>query len=52
MGYLLIISQTRTRNKAALDGLASRARRLLEFLSLEPEPRDEVEAKRRAGLTK
>jgi len=48
--FLLIPSQTTKRNKAALDVLASRVRRLLEFLSLEPQPRDEVEARRRTAL--
>ena len=47
---LLIAPQTTKRNKAALDILASRVRRLLEFLSLEPQPRDEVEARRRTAL--
>ena len=48
--FLLIVPQTTKRNKAALDILASRVRRLLEFLSLEPQPRDEVEARRRTAL--
>ena len=49
--FLLIAFQTTKRNKADLDDLASRVRRLLEFLSLEPQPRDEVEAGRRTALT-
>jgi len=48
--FLLIASQTTKRNEAALDDLASRVRRLLEFLSLEPQPRDEVEARQRTAL--
>jgi len=44
-----IIDTTKT-NKAALEVLASRLRRLLEFLSHEPEPRDELEASRRTVL--
>jgi len=46
----LIASQTTKRNKAALDDLASRVRRLLEFLSRQPEPRDDVEARERTTL--
>jgi hypothetical protein len=49
--FLLIASQTKNRNKAALDDLASRVGQLSDFLSLQPEPRDEVEARRRADLT-
>ena len=48
--FPLIAFQTTKRNKADLDDLASRVRRLLEFLSLEPQPRDEVEAGRRTAL--
>ena len=48
--FLLIAPQTTKRNKATIDILASRVRRLLEFLSLEPQPRDEVEARRRTAL--
>jgi hypothetical protein len=51
MAFLLIVSQTTKRNKAALDDLASRLHRLLEFLSHEPEPRDELDASRRTALT-
>ena len=43
-------SQATKRNKANLRNLASRVRRLLNFLLLEPEPRDEAEAERRTGL--
>jgi hypothetical protein len=50
--FLLIASQTQNRNKAAFDDLASRVGQLSDFLSLQPEPRDEVEAQRRADLTK
>jgi hypothetical protein len=49
---LLIASQAKNRNKAALDGLASRLRRLSDFLSQELQPRNEVEVGRRAELTK
>lgn len=49
---LLIAPQTKRRNKAALDDLASRVGRLSDFLSQQPQPRDEVEAGRRADLTK
>jgi hypothetical protein len=48
----LITSQTKNRNKAALDDLASRIRQLSDFLSQEPQARDEAEAERRADLTK
>jgi hypothetical protein len=48
----LITSQTKNRNKAALDDLSSRVRQLSDFLALQPEPQDEVEAQRRADLTK
>jgi hypothetical protein len=48
----IIASQTRNRNKAALDDLASRVRQLSDFISLQPEPQGEVEARRRADLTK
>ena len=48
---LLITSQTKYRNKAALNDLVSRVSRLSDFLSQEPQPRDEVEARRRADLT-
>jgi len=51
MVFLLIASQTTKRNKAALDDLASRLHRLLEFLSHEPEPRDERDASLRTALT-
>jgi len=51
MAFLLIASQATKRNKAALNDLASRLRRLLEFLSLEPEPRNELEASQRTALT-
>lgn len=47
---LLIAFQTTKRNKAALGDLASRVRRLLEFLSHQPQPPDEVEARRRTTL--
>ena len=47
---LLIASQTTKRNKVALDDLASRVRRLLEFLSHQSQPRDEVEVRRRTTL--
>jgi hypothetical protein len=49
---LLITPQTKNKNKAALDGLSSRVRQLSDFLSLQPEPQDEVEAQRRVDLTK
>ena len=48
--FLLIASQTTKRNKTAINDLSVRLYRLLEFLSLEPQPRDEVEAKRRKSL--
>jgi len=48
--FLLIALQTTKRNKAALNDLASRIHRLLEFLSHQPQPRDEVEARRRTTL--
>jgi hypothetical protein len=51
MASLLIASQTKHRNKAAVDDLASRVNRLSDFLLQEPQPRDEVEAGRRADLT-
>src|SRR5579863_9845584 len=47
---ILIAFQTTKRNKADLDDLASRVHRLSEFLSLEPQPRDEVEDGRRTAL--
>ena len=50
--FLLISSQKTKRNKAALNDLASRVRQLSDFLSLQPEPRAEVEARRREDLTK
>jgi hypothetical protein len=50
-GSPLITSQTKNRNKAALDDLASRIRRLSDFLSQEPQAHDEAEAERRADLT-
>jgi hypothetical protein len=52
MACLLIPSQTKNRNKAALDDLSSRVRQLSDFLSRQPEPQDELEAQRRAELTK
>jgi hypothetical protein len=48
----LIPSQTKNRNRAALDDLSSRVRQLSDFLSWQPEPQDELEAQRRAELTK
>ena len=50
--FLLIPLQKKTRNKADLDDLASRVRRLLDFLSQEPQPRDEEEARRRTDLAR
>jgi hypothetical protein len=49
---LLITSQTKNRNKAALNDLSLRVRQLSDFLSLQPDPQDELEAQRRAELTK
>jgi len=49
--YIIQMVDTTKRNKATLDILASRVLRLLEFLSVEPQPRDEVEARRRKALT-
>jgi hypothetical protein len=49
---ILIASQAKNRNKAALDGLALRLRRLSDFLSQELQSRDEAEARRREELTK
>jgi len=51
MGFLLIASQTTKRNKSALNDLASRLHRLSEFLSYEPEPRNELEVSQRTALT-
>ena len=48
--FLLIASQTSKRNKAALNSLASRLLRLLQFLQYQHEPRDGAEAGRRTAL--
>ena len=49
---LLIALPTNKHNKAALNDLASQVRRLLEFLSHwhQPQPLDEMEARRRTAL--
>ncbi|KAI6018714.1 hypothetical protein BKA83DRAFT_1684352 [Pisolithus microcarpus] len=43
---------SRNRNKADIEGLASRVRSLLEFLSREPQPRDEEAARRMMDLSR
>jgi len=48
--YIVQIIDTTKRNKTDLEDLASRVSRLLEFLLLEPQARDEVEARRRTAL--
>ena len=48
--FLLIASQTSKRNKAALNSLASRLFRLLQFLKDQHQPRDEAEGGRRTAL--
>jgi hypothetical protein len=50
--FHLISSQTKNRNKAAIPELASRVHQLSVFLSMQPEPRNELEAQRRKDLTK
>jgi hypothetical protein len=52
MLYIIQIIDTKNRNKADLDDLASRVRRLSDFLSQEPQPRDEEETRRRMELTR
>lgn len=53
-GFLCVMQmvETRNRNKADIEGLASRVRSLLEFLSREPQPRDEEAARRMMDLSR
>ncbi|KAI6013027.1 hypothetical protein EDC04DRAFT_721177 [Pisolithus marmoratus] len=50
--YIIQIIDTKNRNKADLDKLASRLQQLFDILLQQPEPLDEKEAKRREALTK
>lgn len=53
-GFLCVMQMvdTKNRNKADLERLASRVRSLLEFLSREPQPRDEEAARRMMDLSR